>query len=262
MKNNALFFDGVDDLAVHTRTGAGSDIPLSTRDEYSVSFWVRGTGAGQLDRRVFSESSIANNQPLFNIGTDTAGATDLLNFFIRGDSGTVPVNHTASFAPVFDGYWHHVTYTDHKGQGQLYVDGVTDVALNYTRPVMTLTDLSVGGIARLAPSHWFRGGVDEVTTWERALSEAEAVQWYQSSPHPAPTLTVTDVTHPSEGLLQLTVATSLGNAAYQVESSTSLTAGSWSAVPDAVINTAANGVFTVDLTVSGTGRRFYRVLVP
>lgn len=263
VKNNGIFLDGVDDLLVHTRTGVGNDIPLSTREEFTVSFWVRGDGVDQLDRRVFSESSTASTQPLFNLGTDNAGVTDLLEFYIRGDSA-IAVDHTASLAPVFDGAWHHVIYTDHQGQGQLYVDGNPDVALNYTRPVSTLTNISVGGIARATPGHWFAGAVDEISTWERALSETEAAQLYHSQTRPSSLFSITGVTAPASGnRIQLTVATSLGEAAYRVDSTADLGAGPWTEVAGAVLSPVVNGVLTVDIPVTaGGGRRFYRVVVP
>ncbi|MES2706927.1 MAG: LamG-like jellyroll fold domain-containing protein [Verrucomicrobiota bacterium] len=264
LKNNALLFDGADDLAVHAYTGTGQDLPLTTRQEFTIAMWVRGSGVGQLDRRVFSEGSTTGNNQLFNLGTDNAGLTDQLEIFIRGDSGGIPVDHKFSNVPVFDGYWHHVIYTDYKGQGQLYVDGLPDLQMTYTRPVSTFTNVSIGGISRAAPTHWFAGGIDEVNTWERGLSADEATQLFQSYPKPASVFTITGVTSPAAGQIQLTVATSLGNnAAYRVDSSPSLLLNSWIPVNDATVNPVVNGLFTVDIPVSAASTRlFYRVVVP
>lgn len=264
LKNGAAFFDGVDDELVHTYTGTGPDTSLSMREEFTVAFWVRGNGVGQSDRRVFSEASTSNTNPLFNMGTDNAGVTDQLEFYIRSDTGGIPVDHKASLLPVFDGFWHHVIYTDYKGQGQLYVDGNMDTSFTYTRAVSTFSNVSIGDIARATPSHWFAGGVDEVNTWERGLSADEALQLYQSYPKPDSIFEITGVTSPGPNQLQLTVSSSHGNIAYRVDSTTSLTANSWTAVNDAVINPVTNGTFTVDLTINPASaqRLFYRVVVP
>lgn len=263
VKNSALFFDGTNDLATHTRTGAGNDIALTNRDEFTVAFWVLGSGIGQSDRRVFSENATGNDNALFNIGTEITGTTDLLYFYIRNDANTVQVNHPASFAPVFDGFWHHVIYTDYKGQGQLYVDGVADLTLNYSRLVSSLDIISLGGISRGTPSHWFAGGLDEVNTWERALSPEEAGQLFSSQPPIASTLIISSAIQLSPGLLQITVSTSYGpDASYHLQSSADLTANSWADVNDATLNPVANGQLVIDVPISQMGRRFYRVLIP
>lgn len=263
LKNNALFLDGTDDLALHTYTGTGQDSALSTRPEFTIAMWLRGGGVGQLDRRVFSESSTTSTNPLFNMGTDNAGLTDQLEFFIRSDTGGVPVDHKASTLPVFDGFWHHVIYTDYKGQGQLYVDGLPDLQMTYTRPVSTFSNISLGGIGRAAPSHWFAGGIDEVNTWERGLSAEEAAQLYQSYPKPAAVFTIAGVSSPTPGQIQLTVSSSYGNITYRVDASSSLALNSWTPVNDAVINPVSNGSFTVDIPVSAANTRlYYRVVVP
>ncbi len=262
IKNNAARFDGVDDFLVHPWSGTGTDSTLSTREEFTIAFWARGSANGQLDRRVIAEASVINTNPLFNLGTDIAGATDKLNVFIRSDTGAVPVNHLASNAAVFDGFWHHVIYTDYRGQMQLFVDGLPDATVTYARPASTLSNFSIGAIARAAPSHWFNGSVDEVNTWERALSTDEAAALYLSQPKPEPTLDITGMTVTPEGLIQLTVSTSYGNAEYRLQTSNELKTGTWTDETNAVIGPVSFGTLTIDLSATVAGRRFYRVYIP
>ncbi len=263
VNNNAVKLDGTDDLLSRTRTGVGGDIPLSSREEFSVSFWVRGSGAGQLDRRVFSEGSTVNNQPLFNLGTSTAGTTDRLNVFIRGDAGALPVDHRTSNAAVFDGFWHHVIYTDNRGQVAMYVDGKPDATFSYTRPLLTFNTISLGGILRAAVSHWFNGSLDEVNTWERALSAADAATHFAAQPVVRGTLDVIGWVPMEAGHIQMSVATSHGStASYVVQASDSLAEGSWVNADDAQIGVASMGVLTVEVYPTAPGRRFYRVMIP
>jgi hypothetical protein len=262
VKDNGGFFDGVDDILVRTRTLTGNDQPLTNREEFTVTFWVRGQGAGQLDRRVFAEGSTSNTNPLFTMGTDTLGVHDKMNLYFRGDGGAVPVNHRAGTLPVFDGFWHHVIYTDYLGQARLYVDGVLDSSFTYARPVRTLNTVSLGGIQRATAAAFFKGGMDEVNTWERALSETEVLALYASQPKPPQTLDITGITVPSEGLLQFTISTSYGNADYRLQSSTTLAANSWADETGVSIGQASGGVVTIDLAATLTGRKFYRVIIP
>lgn len=66
---NALDFDG----ARYTYRTNGA--PIYSTTNYSISMWVQGDFTGQTDRRVFSEGSTNNNNPLFTLGTDNQGTT-------------------------------------------------------------------------------------------------------------------------------------------------------------------------------------------
>ncbi|MGY8689250.1 MAG: LamG-like jellyroll fold domain-containing protein, partial [Verrucomicrobiales bacterium] len=97
-------------------------LPANDRyDSWTVSLWVKGKGTGQNDLRVFSEGSLDNNTPLFNIGTDNGGASDVVDIYIRGDNGTI--NHPKSVAEAFDDEWHHIVWTQDDASVALYVDG-------------------------------------------------------------------------------------------------------------------------------------------
>lgn len=265
VRGGAILFEGgaatdtVSDLAQRTRTNVGEDIPLTTRDEFTISFWVQGLGIGQNDRRVFSESSSANASPLFNLGTDDAATSEQLEFFIRGDTGALPVNHTYSFLPVFDGNWHHVLYTDYLGQGQLYVDGQQDVSLNYTRPVSTFNTVSIGGISRAVITHCFAGSVDQLCTWGRALTPEEALTVYQFTSGTA--LRVGEITPLAGNRVRLSLLTELGPRTYRIESTADVAAGPWAPVADATISAVAGGAFTAEFALPAAGPRlFYRAV--
>ena len=86
--------------------------------------WVKG--GPQNDRRVFSEGSTANNNPLFNMEThSSATPTGQFAAYIRPDTGT-PLNHPLSQAEPFDDTWHHIAWVDENGTARLYVDGHLD----------------------------------------------------------------------------------------------------------------------------------------
>ena len=170
----ALAFDGVDDIVVVEQS---SGLPIynnGTDNAYSVAMWVKG--GPQPDRRVFSEGSTSSNNPLFNLGTQNAGATGQFDVYIRPDTGTT-LNHPHSQAEPFDETWHHIGWVDDNGTATLYVDGQPDGGdFNYTRGTMALNTTTVGGIRRAVDSHFFTGQIDEVHLYSRALSQAE-VAW-------------------------------------------------------------------------------------
>jgi hypothetical protein len=181
-QNGALALDGIDDLVQAQHV---SGLPISIRPRFSISMWVKGP-SGQVDRRVFSESSPTNRQILFNLGTDFEGLGGSADILIRGDDGTAAVNHLRSTGTVFDDAWHHLVYHDDQGQAALYIDGVRDpVMLSYTRPALTPSVTTIGGILRDDRSHWFQGSIDEVRIYNYVLSEAEIAELYGAGAEPS-----------------------------------------------------------------------------
>ncbi|HXU77931.1 MAG TPA: LamG-like jellyroll fold domain-containing protein [Methylomirabilota bacterium] len=163
---------------------------IYSQTNYSVSLWVKGDGTTQADRRVFSEGRDgANNNPLFTLGTDNApagfAATASAYPFVRTDAGAnAPIVGRLSTRPVFDNNWHHIVWTDAKGQAKLYVDGNLDETdYRYNRPTnITLNLTMIGVTARTtaanvpAPVTPYTGNIDEVATWNRVLSWSEIQQ--------------------------------------------------------------------------------------
>ncbi len=163
-------FDGVSTMLVHNNE-EDEELPINQFDFYTISLWVKITGAGQNDLRFFSEGSTATGDPLFNLGTKNNGADNTVDLYLR-DGGTP--NHQFSVGEPLDGEWHHLAYTyDGIAQKiQLFIDGVLDkddwIFKALTSPLDTTT---IGGILRAAPSHWVNGLVDDVSLWKAVLPQ-------------------------------------------------------------------------------------------
>lgn len=162
--------------------GVETGLPVGMAYKWTVMFWVNATYpvSGELDRRVYSESSSVNTDPLVNIGTDNDADTDggdvTVDLFVR-NSGT-QLNHVHGVKPVYDGQWRHVALVDGGGRLTLYVDGEVDsvTPITYTPGPVARDVTSIGAIVRGAGSNigaYFRGLVDEVAVWERELSQDE-----------------------------------------------------------------------------------------
>lgn len=159
--------------------GANDDLPANKHDAFSVVFWAKVAGTGQADLRLFSEGfTPSNNDPLFNIGTDSGGASGKVDLFFRQAGWTV-VNHIKSEAEPFDDTWHQIAFIQQAdGSRKLYVDGVADALEIPAKPAgnWNLNDTTIGGILRASTSHWVTGLIDDVAIWKRAISEAELAE--------------------------------------------------------------------------------------
>ena len=181
MRGNGMSFDGASQLMfADTSTAANPGLPLQNNVRKTICLWIKADGPAQQDKRFFAEASMASNTPMFNMGTDSAasGRTGKIDIYVRSDANAVPVNHAKSVGTPLDNTWHHLALTDDNGVVRYYIDGVLDAAtLTYTRPVMTLSTLSLGAIQRqTGPVAFFNGTLDDVAVWNRILTPAEIQQ--------------------------------------------------------------------------------------
>ena len=194
---NAFSFTNATHTILQRVDNPGEDLPITGKPDFTVSMWVNGDPA-QADRRVFSEGSTANNNPLFNLGTDHLGTRGVLDNYIRNNSGTVNGDHHYSAGIAFDDTWHNIAYTQRQlgvnEVGAWYIDGVLDPVVPGPIAPLTLNTTTIGGILRSSPSSWFQGFIDEVAVWNRALSPDELA-----------ILQTTPITNPPTRLLPLAI---------------------------------------------------------
>lgn len=173
---NALSFTNATHTILQRVDNPGEDLPIYNKPEFSISLWVNGA-SGQTDRRIWSEGSTGNNNPLFNLGTDHNGGTGRCDNYIRNNTGATAGDHHYSVATPFDGTWHNVVYTQRlvgtTPVAAWYFDGVLDTVVPNPIFPLTLNTTSIGGILRSSASSWFEGFIDEVAVWSRALSGPE-----------------------------------------------------------------------------------------
>ncbi|MCC7373352.1 MAG: LamG domain-containing protein [Verrucomicrobiales bacterium] len=154
---------------------AGELLPINQFPSFTVSFWANVQGTGLIDLRLFSEGNTGNNNPLFNLGTASTGASGQLDVFIRRDPWPA-VDHLKTVGEPLDGTWRHIVFTQQPdGARAVYVDGVKDELEIPAKPEgdWVVNTTTIGGILRANPTHWLTGMMDDVALWNRALSEAE-----------------------------------------------------------------------------------------
>ncbi|MCB1129192.1 MAG: immunoglobulin domain-containing protein, partial [Verrucomicrobiae bacterium] len=103
----AFMFSATTSTALSRVNNPGEDLPIYNKPDFTVSMWVKGPV--QNDRRVFSEGSTGNNNPLFNIGTHNASTDSTVDSYIRTDTGAT-ANHQHGSLSVFDDTWHQLVY--------------------------------------------------------------------------------------------------------------------------------------------------------
>ena len=174
---NAIAFDGEAETLLCRDSLAGEALPISQHPDYTVAMWVKVVGTGQVDLRLFSEASRTSDTPLFNLGSQSSGADNSLDVYLRSATGNN--GHQTSAAQALDGTWHHLAFVRYGDSFELYVDGVLDTNLfDFIDPYVEglTTTTSIGGIHRAFSSHWVTGAIDEVSLWKVALPVAEIAE--------------------------------------------------------------------------------------
>lgn len=173
---NAFSFTNATHTILQRIDNPGEDLPIYGKPNFTLSLWVNGD-ANQTDRRVWSEGSTGNNNPLFNLGTPHTGVGGTVDSYIRSDTGATSGDHHYSVATAFDNTWHNIVYVQRavgaSTNAAMYIDGVLDPTAPAPVWPMTLNTTSIGGILRSTAASWFSGLIDEVAVWGRALSPAE-----------------------------------------------------------------------------------------
>lgn len=167
-------FDGQPGTYGAVNTG----LSLTTRNEFSVSMWVKGDGTANSDDRIFSEGSSSNTNPLFNVGTHNTSADGSVDIYIRNGNGSQTFGHAYSPGTAFDNTWHHVAFLGGAGDRQLdlYIDGVFDTTFDYSNVPdfgTVLDTTTIGGILRNTDCCNFLGNIDEVSFWEADLNQTQ-----------------------------------------------------------------------------------------
>ena len=133
----------------------------------SVEFWMR------------YEAGATGNHPPFIYG----GQSGSSSFYVivvgnRLYIGSYGGGDTPGSTIATDGNWHHIALTHDGGTARMYVDGQLDAQVVRTYNTLLSGAFYMGAIGTTGDR--FKGQVDELAVYNRALSQAEIVSIYQA----------------------------------------------------------------------------------
>jgi hypothetical protein len=160
----ALNFDGVDDKVTVSNTSIGN----FGSGDFTVEMSVRTTLSNGVEYLV-SKRNIC--------GADNFFSLQIVNGTLNMEMGE-PANYVALYGNTFisDGNWHHVALTRQSGNVNIYVDGALEATSNATiANINNSYALEFGSSVCNGQngSVKFKGDMDEIRIWNRALCTAE-----------------------------------------------------------------------------------------
>jgi len=220
--------------------GKPADLEFGTSQDFSVSYWVRFTGApGDLPFLCNAQDAYTNPgftfAPSYKYGGWSWGL---------GDTGIYGPNNSIN-----DGQWHHLVHTfDRTGNGVTYLDGMqVDSRAAGTQDLNTGLNVSIGQDPTGQYPEAGEAELDDLAVWRRVLTPYEAACMHRVG--------LQGVSFDTTGAVSLTVLESCGNVEVLWHSGTLEEAtdvnGSWSAV---------TGAAAPSYRIAPTAvRKFYRV---
>jgi len=177
-----IVFDGSNDY-VNVPSNLGiTDYP------FTFSAWVSTQNPIASTTGVIVSNAITSDATRMSLlGIDNATGKAFIG------STNLATSRKYSINPISDGAWHHlVAVFESTTSKKLYVDGQLQGTLTSNLPLDPQTNVfSVGRISDSTPGAYFKGSVDEVRVYKRALSDSEISQLYQN---PTATLSSRSVT--------------------------------------------------------------------
>jgi len=180
--DQAIGLDGIDNyVAIQNMNYASSGHP-----EVSVSAWIRTSSEG--DQRIASFDRNEYWRLSIGDGDNDVGGPGLVGWRVMTSDGQVDYVSTRR---VDDGQWHHVAGVFDNGTMTIYIDGNAEPSTTGGSTFGTGTTryglLGVGSEADVFDGDqnagtYFRGELDEVRIYHRALSEAEIAYLADESP--------------------------------------------------------------------------------
>ncbi len=161
----AFRFDGVDDRVMVPATSA---LDVGQGAGFTVEFWMNSSDVGRAARLVGWHSGGGARAPSTNWGVNIYQASGNLNAQVYDLAGN-PRDMTA-FGVLQNNAWTHValTYDRASGQGRLFLNGVLRVSVQLgTYVPRTSYNLYLGHVP--VETTWYRGLLDEVSVYDRAL---------------------------------------------------------------------------------------------
>jgi acid phosphatase type 7 len=148
------------------------DVSLGEGNGFSVEAWVKTTGS-RTNEWIVGEGSTLSPTPIWGLVHEGANA----RAYLRSDSAAANVVGSRA---INDGQWHHLIVTvERPGSISLYVDGSLDGTSAAPTGNMALDASTIGILRRSTLGSELGGEVDEVSTYDRVLSNATVQDHYR-----------------------------------------------------------------------------------
>lgn len=175
----ALSFDGVDD-----NVNSGDVLDMGTKDMTITTWLKKNEPPGETSQYFISKSRAAYQDYRYAVRASPNGT---LGAFMQGNTG-VDISLSGNIN-VCDGNWHFATFVFKRDSNlSIYVDGIYDNQISIAHwnglNMQSNNPFRIGSyttVNNVTPSSLFRGDLDDVRIYNRALSAQEIKDLYNAT---------------------------------------------------------------------------------
>jgi uncharacterized protein (TIGR02145 family) len=244
--NKAFSFDGINDWI---NMPSGGSTSLNITSNFTLSFWFKttqGTNAGLIG---FGDNVNGNGGYLVAVGNGTVNNP---NGKLTAMTG---VNWYTGANQVIDNKWHFASVVLNLNSLTFIIDNVIDASFSGAQPPVSFNGLRAIAARNNGLAGYFNGQIDDIGTWNRALTQQEITNLYNAGPFDisAANTTICSGQTANLSVQSLTGTITALNCASATNSGT-LTAGTAaSGVSSSIPYAGGNGGMHNGQTVTSTG---------
>jgi uncharacterized protein (TIGR02145 family) len=180
--NSSYLFDGMNDWI---NMPSGSSTSLNITSNFTLSFWFKttqGTNAGLIG---FGDNLNGNGGYLVAIGNGTVNNP---NGKLTAMTG---VNWYTGANQVIDNKWHFASVVLNLNSLTFIIDNVIDASFSGAQPPVSFNGLRAIAARNNGLAGYFNGQIDDIGTWNRALTQQEITNLYNAGPFDVSATTTT-----------------------------------------------------------------------
>ncbi|RKE94940.1 LamG-like jellyroll fold domain-containing protein [Ichthyenterobacterium magnum] len=158
----SIYFSGAPILPATTSDYIDMEDALDLNpSEFTVSAWIKRESGSE------NTSILSKRNTIYTTGYDLkVNLTGHIEMHWNGGSDLI-----TSKTPIPVDQWHQVAIIYSGGTARLYIDGVFDEEeTSMSNPTATNESFYIGAAGKGNPTAYFKGNIDEVRVWDRALS--------------------------------------------------------------------------------------------
>ena len=173
--NSAYQFNGISDSI---RVADAPELNIRTGQSFSIALWLKQDTLNSA-KYFFSKYSGSMGQgPAYAFGTQDVPNPGGGYAYFESPGGS---NETRGSRFIADANWHHFVCVFNSGLNiTMYLDGDTDVvsSISFSDSIVNALDISIGTGGYQTSQQFFKGKLDDIGLWNRALSVQEVQQLY------------------------------------------------------------------------------------
>jgi len=146
--------------------------------EFTISFWIKGNATSDKYAIGFGNTGTANT--MFGLSSEDSSPFNKMRVFSRNSAGTQDISGHVTNGIILNNTWVNVIVTGNASLINIYINGVFDSSISYTRLSKTFNTATIGAVQRNSIVGFADFYMDEVAFYTRMFNSGDVTDLYQA----------------------------------------------------------------------------------